>query len=56
LAMDIASGPSAGDITLEKDGLMIYLTEDANRILQNATINYTDEGGFEITGLQSSCC
>ena len=55
--MDIASGPSVGDVTLEKDGLMIYLAEDANRMLENATINYTDEGGFEITGLQhSGCC
>lgn len=56
LAMDIASGPSVGDVTLHKDGLMIYLADDANRMLENATINYTDEDGFIITGFQQSGC
>jgi Fe-S cluster assembly iron-binding protein IscA len=54
--MDIASGPSVGDLTLQKDGLMIYLSEDANRMLENATINFTEEGGFVIEGLQQSGC
>jgi len=55
--MDIAGGPSVGDMTPQKDGLMIYLSEDANRMLENATINFTEEGGFVIEGLhQSGCC
>ncbi len=54
--MDIASGPSTGDLTLQKDGLMIFLEKDAGNMLENATINYTDEDGFIITGLQQSGC
>lgn len=55
--MDIAIEPSSGDTTFEDDGIRIFLEKEANRMLSNATINYTDEGGFEITGLQrSSCC
>jgi len=55
--MDIANEPSADDVTVEKGDIRIFLEKEAGRMLANATINYTDEDGFVITGLQqSSCC
>jgi len=55
--MDIVNKPNSDDITLEDDGVKVFLEKEAERILADATLNYSDEGGFEITGLQgSSCC
>ncbi|GAB4545086.1 MAG: hypothetical protein Fur0020_14260 [Thermodesulfovibrionia bacterium] len=55
--MDIANGPTSGDTVFEDDGIRLFLEKEAGRMLANATINYTEEGGFEIIGLQrSSCC
>lgn len=55
--MDIAIGPHSDDTIFENDGIRIFLEKEANRMLVDATINYSDERGFEITGLQqSSCC
>ncbi|MBI5050584.1 MAG: iron-sulfur cluster assembly accessory protein [Nitrospirae bacterium] len=57
LAMSIANKPENSDITIQKDELKIFLEKEANKVLSNATINYSDENGFAITGMQgSSCC
>ncbi|MGQ9569503.1 MAG: hypothetical protein ACUVUQ_01410 [Thermodesulfovibrionales bacterium] len=55
--MDIAIGAKKGDITLEKEGLKVFIEQEANRLLSNATIDFADEQGFVVTGMpQSSCC
>lgn len=55
--MDIANDAKSGDITLEKDGLKVFLEQEANRLLSSAPIDFADEQGFLVTGMtQSSCC
>ncbi len=56
--MDIADGARKGDVTLEKDGVRIFLAKDANKLLSEATIDFSNEGGFVISGMQqaSPCC
>jgi Fe-S cluster assembly iron-binding protein IscA len=56
--MDIADDATKGDVTIEKNGLKVFLDGDANRLLSEATIDYADETGFVISGMQqtSSCC
>ncbi|MBI4822631.1 MAG: hypothetical protein HY805_00145 [Nitrospirae bacterium] len=63
--MDIANNSMEGDTTLEKDGLKVFLEQNANRMLSEATIDFSDEQGFLISGTQSgtqrdscgeSCC
>ncbi len=56
--MDIAKAAQAGDTTLEKDGLKLYLEERANSMLMNTTIDFNDNQGFVLSGMQpqgSSC-
>ncbi|MGB9715634.1 MAG: hypothetical protein ACPL1G_04410 [Thermodesulfovibrionales bacterium] len=55
--MDIANGAKKGDITLEKDGLKVFLEQEANKLLSNAILDFTDEQGFIVEGMpQTSCC
>lgn len=55
--MDIANSAQDVDSTLEKDGLKVFLEKRANELLSNATIDFSDEQGFVITGMsQSPCC
>jgi len=55
--MDIANSAQDGDSTLEKDGLKVFLEKRANELLSNATIDFSYNQGFTITGIpQSSCC
>lgn len=54
--MGVANGPDDGDITLEKDGLKVYLDKEADKMLLNANIDYSDEQGFGITGMAQSSC
>ncbi|MBM4135579.1 MAG: hypothetical protein FJ241_01980 [Nitrospira sp.] len=59
--MDIANVAYEEDTTFEKDGLKLFLEKRATNILSEATIDYSDEQGFSITGTsqdscQSSCC
>lgn len=54
--MDIANGAEDGDVTLEKDGLKVFLEREANKMLLNATIDFSDEQGFEIDGMDQSSC
>ncbi len=56
--MDIADGAKKGDVTIEKDGVTIFLEKDANKMLSEATVDFSDEGGFVISGMQqtSPCC
>jgi Fe-S cluster assembly iron-binding protein IscA len=55
--MDIADGPRKGDLTIEMDGLTVFLECEANAFLSDATIDFPDERGFVISGMKrSSCC
>ena len=57
LAMDIAEGAEKGDITLEKDGLKVFLESEAHALLSEATVDFSDQRGFILSGIkQSSCC
>jgi Fe-S cluster assembly iron-binding protein IscA len=54
--MDIAKAAQAGDMTLEKDGLKVFLEERANAMLSSTTIDFNDRQGFVLTGMQQSSC
>lgn len=55
--MDIANSAYDGDVTLENDGLKIFLEKKANNLFSEATIDFSDEQGFVITGApKSPCC
>ncbi len=56
--MDIAKAAQAGDTTLEKDGLKLFLEERANSMLATTTIDFNEGQGFVLSGMQpqgSSC-
>ena len=55
--MDIADEPGEGDVTLQKRGIKVFLEKEANRLLSDATIDFSTERGIIISGMpQSSCC
>lgn len=55
--MDIAMDAEKDDITLEKDGLKVFLEREANNLLSGASIDFSEKEGFIISGMQqTSCC
>jgi Fe-S cluster assembly iron-binding protein IscA len=54
--MDIAKAAQVGDKTLEQDGLKVFLEERANAMLMSTTIDFNDNQGFVLTGMQQSSC
>ncbi len=55
--MDIAEDARDGDRTTQFGDLKVFLTSEANAMLMNATIDFSETRGFSITGTpQSSCC
>lgn len=55
--MDIAKEAGKGDVILENKGVKVFLEKEANRLLSNATMDYSDKRGIIISGMpQSSCC
>lgn len=54
--MDIAKAAQAGDATLEKDGLRVFLDPRANDMLFNTSIDFLEGQGFVISGAQPSSC
>lgn len=54
--MDIVNDPMAGDTTLEKDGLKVFLEYKADGMLSAATIDFSDEQGFLISGTHRDSC
>ena len=55
--MDIVESADNGDVTLEKDGVNVYLDKEANKMLSGSTIDFSTERGFIISGMQqTSCC
>jgi len=54
--MDIAKAAVQGDITLEKDGLTLFLEQRANEMLNTTTIDFVEAQGFVLTGMPQSSC
>jgi Fe-S cluster assembly iron-binding protein IscA len=54
--MDIAKAAQAGDTTIELDGLKIFLEERANAMLMNTNIDFQENQGFVLSGMQPSSC
>ncbi len=57
MAMDMAEKAESGDETIDVSGLKIFLDIEAGKLLGGATIDYSDQQGFIITGMpRASCC
>lgn len=56
--MGIADESKKGDVTIEQGEVKVFLEKEANRMLSEATIDYSDERGFIVSGMQqtSPCC
>ncbi len=54
--MDIAKAAQAGDTTIELNGLKIFLEERANGMLMNTSIDFQENQGFVLSGMQPSSC
>jgi Fe-S cluster assembly iron-binding protein IscA len=54
--MDIAKAPQEGDRTLAVNGLKIFLEEKADSMLQNTSIDFQENQGFVLKGMQPSAC
>lgn len=54
--MDIAKAAEQGDITIDRDGLKVYLEPRAGGMLENTTIDFKEGQGFILTGMQQSSC
>jgi len=54
--MDIAKAAQAGDTTLNLKGLKIFLEERAQGMLENTNIDFQENQGFVLSGMQSSSC
>ncbi|HOI41824.1 MAG TPA: iron-sulfur cluster biosynthesis family protein [Elusimicrobiales bacterium] len=57
VAMDITDKPEKGDVEIEKNGLKVYLNQEAVVKLENATLDSDKAGGVIIKGLpEGGCC
>jgi Fe-S cluster assembly iron-binding protein IscA len=54
--MDIAKAAQAGDTTIEHDGLKVFLEEREKAMLSATTIDFNENQGFVLTGMQQSSC
>jgi len=54
--MDIAKAPQTGDTTLDMQGLKIFIEERAKGMLTSTNIDFQENQGFVLTGMQPSAC
>jgi Fe-S cluster assembly iron-binding protein IscA len=55
--MDIVNASEDDDITIDRDGLKVFLAKEANNLFSDTTIDFLEEQGFVIKGMpQSSSC
>lgn len=56
LVMEIAETADEGDQVMEQGGLKVYLDQESSEWLKNATIAFTEEEGFVVSGVPQSSC
>jgi Fe-S cluster assembly iron-binding protein IscA len=54
--MGVAPNAEDGDETITKDGLKVFLETEANKMLSNATIGFSEGQGFSLEGVEQSAC
>jgi len=54
--MDIAKEAQSGDAIIDLKGLKIFLEERANGMLMNTNIDFQENQGFVLSGMQPSSC
>ena len=55
--MDIVKKAEMGDVTLEKGDVKVFLEKEANKLLSEATMDFSEKRGIIISGMpRSSCC
>ncbi len=54
--MDIAKAATPGDIAHEINGLKLFLDPRASDMLMNTSIDFQENQGFVLTGMQKSSC
>jgi len=55
--MDVATGPEKYDATTSESGINVFLEKEADTLLSEATMDFSDDRGFIISGMQhTSCC
>jgi Fe-S cluster assembly iron-binding protein IscA len=54
--MDIAKAAQSGDTIIDLKGLKIFLEERANGMLMNTSIDFQENQGFVLSGMQPSSC
>jgi len=52
--MDIAKAAQAGDTTIERDGLKVFLEDRASQMLDSTVIDFSEGQGFVLSGMQQS--
>lgn len=57
MAMDVAKGPEKDDETIRQAGVKVFVEKEASVLLSEAIMDFSDERGFIISGMQqTSCC
>ncbi|HMK48631.1 MAG TPA: hypothetical protein VK435_01140 [Thermodesulfovibrionales bacterium] len=54
--MDIVNGAQEGDTVLEKNGLKIFMQQEVNHLFPDATIDFSEDQGFMISGINQCSC
>ena len=52
--MDVAKAAQAGDTTIERDGLKVFLEDRASQMLDSTVIDFSEGQGFVLSGMQQS--
>lgn len=54
--MGVAPNAEDGDETVTRNGLKLFLEREANKMLLNATIDFSELQGFSLEGVEQSPC
>ncbi len=56
LALDMVEQPVDGDVTIEKDGLKVFIEKDASATLAAASMDFSEQRGFVLNGMEQHTC
>ncbi len=56
LALDMVERAVDGDVTIEKDGLKVFIEKDANATLAAASMDFSEQRGFVLNGMAEHTC